>query len=441
MPSFLLSVNAAYNSEIEIDADIAYLISCDADSTVIYDKNSDQKMSPGAIVKIVTAILTIENCPDLDAVVTAEADPIRALDGTGATIAGILVGEQLTVRQLLYCLLVYNANDAANILASYVSGDSVRFAALMNDFAARLQCAGTHFANPTGFDDNGQYTTAKDLATIFRYCMSNSTFSDILSTTYYEIPATNKYDETRKLSTTNGLMNTGIPDYYFQYVKAGKSGITEDDKCNAVSMAVKDGYSYICVIMNADFKDFDQDKLEENMSLVCSKQLYAWTYDNIKLRVVANTSTYVWEEKVLLSKDYDYVSLVPAMEVSALVPSGVNAESVYIEPIKDSLPEQIKAPVKKGDIIGKAVIKYAGEKVAEVDLAAAFDVDRNFGKTIGYYLGIITHSLVFKILIFLAVCGVLFFIFILIKNSFRTSNHKNKIISIKKGEETHGRQN
>ena len=157
--------------------------------------------------------------------------------------------------------------------------------------------------------------------------------------------------------------------------------------------------------------DFDNDNVTENMSFVSSKELYEWVFSNIKLRTVVNTSTYVGEVKVRLSKDYDYVSLVPVENVSALVPSGVNAESVYIEPISEITCESVDAPVKKGDILGRAAIKYAGSTVAEVDLVAAFDVDVSSSKYIGdKIIKIITHPVFIIITIIIVAISIALFI-------------------------------
>ena len=422
---------AAYNSEVEVDADIAYMISLDKDNTVIYDKNSEKKFSPAAIAKIVTGILVIENCTDLSQMVTADEASVYAVAGTGSTLAGIYVGEQISVEELLYCALVYNAGDAASILATFIGGSIEAFVGMMNDFAARLGCTNTHFVNPVGYDQEGQYTTAKELAAIYYYCVSNGTFDEIISTDYYEMGPTNKYGENRYLTTTNGLVNAGIPDYYFKYVKSGKSGVTNDDRCNSVSIASKDGYNYLCVIMNAGYADFDDDTMAENMAFVSAKKLYEWTFDNIKLRVVASPSQYVWEMRVRLSSEYDYVSLVPAQEVSALVPSGVNEGSLLIEPIPEKTKEYVNAPVKKGDQLGRAAIKYAGETVAEVDLVAAFDVNSNLGKWIGDLLWRILKSTAFRIIFLIALTAGVAFFLLAVRNG-KIDKRKNTLRLVEK---------
>ncbi len=383
---------ADFSKSFETDANIVYMTSLDEHSGIIYDKNSQVKCNPGELVKLVTGILVLENCDDLNTSVTASSNAIRSIESLRVTTAGILVGETMTVEELLYCMLVYNANDAAVVLAEFIGGTQENFVEMMNGFAERLNLSNTLFSNPGGFNVGEQYSTARDISEIFKYCINNSVLETILSTFLYEMPATNKYKDTRYLKNTNYLINYTIPDYYLQTVKFGKSGYTENLNCNCVSFASQDGYTYLCVVMDAPMKDFDNDDTDENMSFIVSKQLYKWAFENIRLRVVANTSTYVGEVKVRLSNEFDYVSLVPAENVSALVPAGVNAESVLIEPISEITLEKTDAPVKKGDVLGRAAVKYAGSTVAEVDLVAAFDVKVSSAKYFGdKILNVIKH--------------------------------------------------
>lgn len=389
------------------EADIYYLFSAD-DGTVICEKNIDKKAAPASITKIVTAMVTIENCTDLDTVVTVPSYTIRLLDGTNSSTAGILVGEQMSVRDLLYCLLVYSANDAANVLADYIGNGSIdTFVAMMNDFALKLGCTSTHFANAHGLDDDNHYTTARDLGTIYKYCIANSIFTEIAGTSRYEMPPTNMYTETRYLNSTNKMFSSGISDYYCEYVKTGKTGTTDNAGHCVISSASGDGYNYICVVLNAPFYDCDGDGVNENMAFVTSKNLYNWVFKNIKLCEVANPSTYVTELKVDLSSKYDYVSLVPANNVSALIPvidgDDDKTGSVLIEPSADLAAKTVNAPIKKGDVLGKATIKYADTVIAEVDLVAAFDIERSPVKYAAFLVKSAVSTLAFKIIAALTV--------------------------------------
>lgn len=432
--SLSVPVFASFTSAVDIDAEIAYLISLDDDGTVIYDKNSTVKASPASLTKIVTAILTIENCVDYETVITVPSYTIRLLDGTNSSTAGILVGEQLTVRQLLYCLLVYSANDAANVLADYIGKGSIdAFVEMMNDFVADLGCTNTHFVNAHGLDADNHYTTAKDLAVIYKYCLQNSLFCEIAGTASYTIPATNKYTETRYLTSTNKMFSAGISDYYYEYINNGKTGTTDNAGRCFISSASKDGYNYLCVIMNAPMYDCDNDGVNENMAFMDTKTLYKWTFANIRLRTVANKSTYVTEVKVNLSNQYDYVSLVPANDVSALVPTGVSEAGVYVEPILELTASSVDAPVKKGDVLGKAVIKYAGESIAEVELVAAFDVSRSTVKYIGSIALKLMQSFAFKLAIIICVVVILpicILLFIVIPSRRKNKKSKIRIVNV-----------
>ncbi len=427
----VLPCGAALYNPAEFNADIAYMVSLD-DGTVVCDINSDAKASPASITKIVTAILTIENCTDFDHIITVPAYCIRLLDGTNSSTAGILVGEELSVKDLLYCLLVYSANDAANILADYIGGGDIEtFVGMMDDFVVSLGCTDTHFVNAHGLDDPDHYTTARDLATIYTYCLKNSMFAEITGTYSYDIPPTNKYNYTRYLRNTNGLLNPGISDYYYEYAKNGKTGTTDNAGRCLISSASKDGYNYLCVILNGKFFDIDSDGVEENMAIMESKNLYVWAFENLRLREVANPSSYVCEAQVRLSKDYDYVSLVPKESISALVPGGINAENVLREPIAELTKTTVDAPVKQGDVLGRAAVKYAGETIAEVDLVAAFDVDRSNIKYIGDLISRLTHTLVFKLLLvclFVVVIPGCIIVFVILPQKRKTKKNTVRVV-------------
>ncbi len=403
----LICSSAVYTVDEELEAKIAYMVSADDREFVIFDNCSQVKCDIGELVKIVTAIIVLENCRDLSQKVTASTSAIRSIENLGVTTAGILVGETISVEELLYCLLVYNANDASNVLAEFISGSVAEFVVLMNEFADRLGLENTEFSNPGGYLHTNQFSTAREIAVIFKYCMQNPVFEKISSTFLYEMNPTNKYKETRWLKNTNYLINSGIPDYFVKAVKAGKSGYTQSGTANCVSMASQDGYSYICVVLDAPMNDCDNDTVIENLSFVESKTLYDWAFKNIKLRVVANTTTYVGEVKVNLSSEFDYVSLIPAENVSALVPSGVNAQSVLVEPISELTLEKVDAPVKKGDKLGRAEIKYAGVTIAEVDLVAAFDVSLSPAKYVGDKIFKIIKSPVFIIIVLVILLAII----------------------------------
>ena len=152
-------------SNVSIEADGGILMDADT-GTILYGKNENQAYYPASITKILTALIVLEKC-DLDEMVTFSHDDVYNVEA-GSSTAGIDEGDVLTVRDCLYALLLASANESANALACHVSGSREAFAELMNEKAASLGCTGSHFANPSGLNDENHYTTAHDMALIAR---------------------------------------------------------------------------------------------------------------------------------------------------------------------------------------------------------------------------------------------------------------------------------
>ena len=175
---FILNVSVCYgiSDAPDISAGAAILLDSNTEK-IIYSKNKSERMYPASTTKILTAILTIENC-NLDDIVTVPYEAVYSIP-SGYSVAALQPGEQLTVEQLLKVMLVHSANDAANVLAYHVSGSIEGFANLMNQKVSELGLTNTHFTNPSGMHDENHYTTAYDLAIIMKYCMKNSTFRNL----------------------------------------------------------------------------------------------------------------------------------------------------------------------------------------------------------------------------------------------------------------------
>lgn len=415
----ILPGSAAFNASLDtmgISADIVLLLNLDS-NTVIFDKNADKVTAPASLTKITTAILTIENCQDLDAVVTVKQSSIDAIAGTNSSTAGLLAGEELTVRQLLYCLLVRSANEAAVILADYIGGGSVpAFVQMMNDFAASLGCTNTHFVNPHGLDAEGHYSTARDLALITQHALELPLFSEIVNTVSYTLPATNKSEE-RNLLSTNWLINPNFKTYYCEYASGVKTGSTSGAGRCVISTASKDGYNYLAVVMGAPYVDVNGDGNPDNRAFLDCKTLFEWAFDNLRMTKVADTTRIVTVVDVRLSSDADHVRLVPETEVTALVPVGNDENSVLIEAIPEETPTTVDAPVKKGDVLGKARILYAGDEIATVNLVAAEDVDVSIFLYLGNGIVQLFHSTVFLIVFVLVLLVLAVYIGLIIRHN------------------------
>ncbi len=430
MGIFAISSSASFNSLLETEADVVLLINTDSE-TVIFDKNADKKTAPASITKIVTCMLVLENCEDLDTPLTCKRESLNGLYEQNAATVGILAGETLTVKELLYALMIPSAADAANILADYVGGGSIEnFVVMMNDFVKKLGCENTNFINAHGLDENGgNITTAYDLYKITKYALENPTFKEITSTLRHEIAPTEKYPYTRYLNNTNKMMNPAYKDYYSPYISGVKTGTTALAGHCVISTASKNGYNYMLIVMNAPQYDIDGDNVEENVAFTDSKKIYEWAFKNIVLTKVTNTTDVVTVVDVKYNWKVDHLRLLPAKEMSALVPSGTESGSLVIRPIESETPKVVKAPIKKGDVLGKAEILYGEDVVATVDLVAAENVSRSMILVIFDGIKTVVSSTVFKILFVLfAVLIIIYILLIIRRNRIKAKRKKIRMV-------------
>lgn len=215
-------------TSLSIDAKSALLIDMDTEQ-VLYEQAADEQRYPASITKIMTALLTLEAVGrgelDLNDVITMDDAALADLTPDSST-AGLQAGEEITVRNLLYCLLLASANEAANALAIAVAGDIPTFVEQMNQRAQELGMSGTHFVNPHGLHSDDHYTTARDIFKMAKQAMTHATFREIVSTGTYTVPATNLSGE-RTLYNTNALLTSALhPGYTYSGTIGIKTGST-----------------------------------------------------------------------------------------------------------------------------------------------------------------------------------------------------------------------
>ena len=430
LSSFSVVSFASFNSLLETEADVVLLINTDSE-TVIFDKNADKQTAPAYLAQIVTCMLVLENCSDFSTPITCTKEHLAGLYEQKAPTVGILAGETLTVNELLYCMMIQSAADAANMLADYIGDGIPNFVDTMNEYAKNLGCTNTKFINAHGCDDNGGgYTTANDMYLITKSALENATFKELVNTTYKEIAPTAKYPKTRYLNSTNSMLIKGLPEYYYKAVSGVKAGRTDDAGCCVVSTASQDGYNYMLIVMNAPRRNIDDDEHLENFAFLDSVKIYKWAFKNIVLTKVTNLTDVVTVVDVEYNSKVDHLRLVPSEEISALVPSGTETSSLVIRPIEKETPKTVKAPIKKGDVIGKAEILYGNDVVATVNLVAAEDVKLNVFLWIIGLIKTIISSLIFKILFAIFVILLVIYILLIVRKN-RIKAKRKKIRKIK----------
>ena len=343
------SANAAvYQPDVELYSEAYMLINLDdANYPVVAQKNQDEKMYPASLTKIVTAMVTLNNVADLQESVTVSQAAFDILLGTGAQVAGLKVGETLTVEELLYLTMVHSACDATEVLAEYVGGTRDNFVKMMNDYAASLGCTGTNFVNPDGLHDENHYTTASDMAKISLNALENSTFVKIAETVQYKYNNMNFYH-------TNLMLRSGYVSYYYKFAKGIKTGSTEEAGYCVVTTASKDGYNYLAIVLGAPVIDYNKDGYKEKCSFIDAATLFDWAFTSLKYSTVAEKNEVIDEVPVKNGKNADSVRLVAKNDVTTIVPNGLDKSNIIVE-TKDK-PESISAPVKQGDSVCTADI-------------------------------------------------------------------------------------
>lgn len=242
-PSWPASVSIEADGGIVMDA---------SNKAILYGKNIDQPYYPASITKILTALIAIERC-DLNEMVTFSHDAVYNVE-EGSSSAGIDEGDTLSVRDCLYALLLASANESANALAEHISGSREAFAELMNENAQSLGCTGSHFANPSGLNDENHYTTARDMALITRAAIENPTFVEICGARTYRLHGLKRvspeeFPQGYPIANHHKMWSKNDPVYY-EGAFCGKTGYTSLAGNTLVTCAKRNGMTLIAVILN-----------------------------------------------------------------------------------------------------------------------------------------------------------------------------------------------
>lgn len=216
--------------------------------TVLYDSGKDETRYPASITKVMTTLLALENSSLDEEVTFTQTGLERIYEGTNINMQ---VGEVLTMEQCLYAVMIKSANEVAAQVAEHVGGTQEKFVEMMNERAQELGCTNTNFANPSGLPDENHWTTANDMALIFREALKNEEFVKIIGTLSYTIEPTNMNPEPRTLTSHHALLVPSAPEHYDGCI-GGKTGVTEAAKNTLVTAAKRDGMTLIAVVMRAD---------------------------------------------------------------------------------------------------------------------------------------------------------------------------------------------
>lgn len=318
--------------------------------TILYEKNSDEAHYPASITKIMTTLLALEN-GNLSDMVTFSDDAINNTEGSGIARD---YGEQMTLEQCLYGVMLESANECAYAVAEHVGGTVENFVDMMNAKAKELGCTNTHFANPHGLQDENHYTTAHDMALIAQAAYQNETFRIIIGTKMYTIPPTNKHAEETVLRNHHDMLCTyhnANRKYLYPCCVGGKTGYTATANSTLVTYAEKDGMTLICVVMNTQSPN----------QFIDTVNLFDYAFDNFQVLNVAENDTNYSAETTVDNGNLDNIAPFVELDKDAVIVLPKTAEfsdtSSSVE-YNDSDPE----------IAGSITYTYAGRNVGKADI-------------------------------------------------------------------------
>ena len=339
---------------------------------ILYGKNENEKRKMASTTKIMTAIIVIENS-NLDDIVTVSSKAA----GTGGSRLGLHTNDKITVKNLLYGLLLCSGNDAAVALAEYVGGDIEGFAGLMNQKTQKLNLTNTHFVTPHGLDNDDHYTTAYELAVLADYALKNETFSKIVGTKNITI-SINNYSKT--LSNTNELLGN------LNGVYGVKTGFTNGANRCLVTSVKRDDMDIICVVLGADTKkDRTKDSIElieytfNNFELINIKEKIEEEFQNWK---TCNLSSFIIN-KGLSNYINIYLDNIP-YNFLPVNSNQINNYSIYIYCDKN-----LYAPVLKDSVIGYLTLSLDNQTIFKIDIRASTSINKK--STNDYFTDIITN--------------------------------------------------
>ena len=358
-------INGSDEMAVFTDSMILYEVTSD---TLVYTWNPDEQMNPASLAKIMTALLALENS-DLDEIAVCRSQALLQVE-PGALVANFVDGEEVTVEQLLYSMLVGSCNDAALVIADHISGSQDMFVALMNSRAAELGCTDTVFKNSTGLHHEEQVTTARDMVRILREAIKHPKFVEIFGTPNYLLPETNM-SEARYFVTTNYMLSDEVYRFYTDSrITGGRTGTMDNgDYCFAATASIGGG-TYIAVTMGTEiFYGLDGSQPYSHGSF----------YDTTLMLDLASKSSLVHVMDPAQIVDQlpvqggDHHVVIGSKEVvSCVLPPNYDWDMITMR--TEMVNGNLTAPVKAGTKVANVQAWYGSICIAESELYTLIDV-------------------------------------------------------------------
>ena len=338
-------------SGISVESQAAIVMELET-GTILFSKNDTDAHYPASITKIMTALLAIENCDMSETVVFSQAAVDQSLGGTSSIARDL--GEEMTMEETLYGMMLESANECAYAIGEHVGGGDIQvFVDMMNQRAKELGCKNTHFANPNGLHDDNHYTCAYDMALIAQAAYKNPVFAKITGTRAYQIAPTNKHSDITYLNNHHAMLNSyKTTAYLYEYCVGGKTGFTDEANATLVTYAKKNGMTLICVVMDVDTVN----------QYVDTTNLFNYCFDNFATYNITSKDALgnagATNKMGALGNNINLVELGDGMVILPKTASLQETE-LSVEPCKDPEDEQV---------VGVINYTYGNRKVGSAKL-------------------------------------------------------------------------
>ena len=338
---FIIFVGKVDALNLDISSKNAILYNMDS-GEVIYEKNSDEKVSIASLTKIMTALITLENVENLDERVILIEKDFEGLIEANAVTAGFTKGEVVTYRDLLYGLLLPSGAEAAKALARLVAGSEEKFIQKMNDKVKKMNLKQTNFSTVIGLDDVNNYSTAKEVSLIFKEALKNKDFKTILTTKEYTT-SDSKLKFKSTIQSNAKKYNIDIP-----YILGGKTGTTTDAGLCLATIAKANNVNYMLVTLGALYDKKAPHNIED------AKVIYDYFIKNYGNQKIIDKQKSFKKIKVKYS-DQESLKLYPTKNITKYLENNYDKNNIKLV---YNGKEEVTSFDKKGSKIGTLKIYY-----------------------------------------------------------------------------------
>ena len=344
--------------------------------TMIYNFNPDQRIYPSSMVKLMTVLLAVEE-GDLSARVAVTK---RALSyvSIGAVSAGLIAGEELSLEDLLFCVMAASANDATTVVAEYIGGNQELFVKKMNARAKELGMTGTHYSNTHGLHDDDTYTTARDICRLLDYALDIPKYKELFCAVEHTIPPTNKSEERIVHSTNHMTSDAAMKKYLDDRVTGGKTGFTDQaGRCLAIT-AEGGGMELLSIVMGAEATyEADGQSLATYGSFEETDILLDYAFANFEYREIYHAGEVL--NRFPVENGANHAVARPSTAAATVLPVGTPTQDLrWVYSAQNTV---IYAPVEAGQVLSTVQVWYGTKCLAQADLEAVYSVAS--GSTIG----------------------------------------------------------